>query len=352
MKGSRQYLTSGIIMQNSDNSQSVNEIVPVSIYFYKSDADDHQSSENLIPRTSRRSFATKVSVLAAGVVFSCGIATAQDKLNLHSPWEDHQVMTPSTYTGDKELANHSGCGIDTARDFNGPVENVVCAPHDGVANIFPNRGGYGNCLEITDVQGNKTIMARFGHLRSFAVSDGQVVKAGKIIGVFGSTGNATGIHLHYEEFVNGVRLDLNTQVLFDDQSIACSPGKDGTPVMALHSYSVENRVHRGIHDPTVYYRIGGAKWYVQSSEYGAFSTAGFLIFARKDTLDALPVAKPAVGTLFKQRLDDASYTFWQSPYGRVRLTTAAAVNRHGGLAAVAWVPQGSFNHNDYGLPEN
>lgn len=54
---------------------------------------------------------------------------------------------------------------------------------------------------------NGTYSTRYAHLSSVAVSTGQYVTAGTIIGYEGETGNAYGAHLHFEVYENGTRVD-------------------------------------------------------------------------------------------------------------------------------------------------
>jgi len=67
-------------------------------------------------------------------------------------------------------------------------------------------GGYGNLIELRHANG---ITTRYGHLRGFAsgVRAGARVSQGQVIGYVGSTGLATGPHLHYEFRVNGLAKD-------------------------------------------------------------------------------------------------------------------------------------------------
>lgn len=60
--------------------------------------------------------------------------------------------------------------------------------------------GYGNHIIIDHGQGFTTL---YGHLASFSVGVGQTVNQGQVIGIMGSTGWSTGIHLHFEIRVRG-----------------------------------------------------------------------------------------------------------------------------------------------------
>lgn len=61
-------------------------------------------------------------------------------------------------------------------------------------------GNYGKSVLIDHGNGMQT---RYGHLRSISVKVGDVVAQGKTIGVMGSTGQSTGVHLHFEVLQNG-----------------------------------------------------------------------------------------------------------------------------------------------------
>lgn len=65
-------------------------------------------------------------------------------------------------------------------------------------------GGYGNYTLIAHGGG---ISTGYGHQSRIAVSEGQVVNRGDVIGYVGSTGHSTGPHLHFEVRVNGSPTD-------------------------------------------------------------------------------------------------------------------------------------------------
>lgn len=91
-------------------------------------------------------------------------------------------------------------GVDIAGTHGTPVY----ATADGRVTTSSYRGGYGNLIIINHGYGFETYYA---HLSRFAVSSGQWVKRGQVIGYMGRTGQVTGTHLHYEVHIYGVAVN-------------------------------------------------------------------------------------------------------------------------------------------------
>ncbi len=91
-------------------------------------------------------------------------------------------------------------------DYAASPGTPVMAAGEGVVLRAGRAGGYGNLVELRHRNG---IVTRYGHLRGFArgVRAGVRVSQGQTIGYVGSTGLASGPHLHYEFRVNGVAKD-------------------------------------------------------------------------------------------------------------------------------------------------
>ena len=96
-------------------------------------------------------------------------------------------------------ANHPGIDID------GNEGDPVFAVDSGVV-VYAgwNNWGYGNVVVINHGNGWQSLYA---HLSAYYVSCGQGVFQGDTIGAIGSTGNATGSHLHFEMMYNGVKVN-------------------------------------------------------------------------------------------------------------------------------------------------
>ena len=94
-----------------------------------------------------------------------------------------------------EGAFHSGLDIDA------PYGTPVRAAGDGDVADAGMNAGYGREIVLTHGHNVSTV---YGHLSAIAVSVGQHVTRGQIIGYVGQSGRATGPHLHYEVRVNKV----------------------------------------------------------------------------------------------------------------------------------------------------
>jgi murein DD-endopeptidase MepM/ murein hydrolase activator NlpD len=87
-------------------------------------------------------------------------------------------------------------GLDFATASGTPIRSIG----DGVVIEAGYDGAYGN---KTVVRLNDGTELWFCHQTSIAVSVGQKVSAGKVLGSVGSTGNVTGPHLHLEVHPHG-----------------------------------------------------------------------------------------------------------------------------------------------------
>ena len=89
-------------------------------------------------------------------------------------------------------------------DYGAPFGTPVRAVGDGVVEFAGRQNGYGNVVQLLHSGGKSTVYA---HLSSMDVNPGQRIEQGQRIGAVGSTGWATGPHLHFEFRVNGQFLD-------------------------------------------------------------------------------------------------------------------------------------------------
>jgi hypothetical protein len=102
----------------------------------------------------------------------------------------------SPTTGASEL--HAG------QDMAAPAGTPVLAATAGTVSVAGWTGGYGNYVCV-DRDAHFTTC--YGHLAQIGVSVGEVAVAGQQIGLEGSTGDATGPHLHFEVRLDGVPTD-------------------------------------------------------------------------------------------------------------------------------------------------
>jgi murein DD-endopeptidase MepM/ murein hydrolase activator NlpD len=89
-------------------------------------------------------------------------------------------------------------------DYAAPTGTSVRSVGDGVVDFAGVQNGFGNVVFVKHRNSNTTVYA---HLSRIGVKRGQSISQGQNIGAVGSTGWATGPHLHFEFRVNGAHKD-------------------------------------------------------------------------------------------------------------------------------------------------
>lgn len=97
-----------------------------------------------------------------------------------------------------------GTAWHSGLDFTARPGTEVRAAAAGIVIFAAYRADYGNTIEINHGDGYVT---RYAHQKELKVATGDVVKRGQGIGTVGSTGRASGPHLHFEVLKNGRHVD-------------------------------------------------------------------------------------------------------------------------------------------------
>ncbi len=87
-------------------------------------------------------------------------------------------------------------------DIPAPEGTPILAAHSGTVLVSGWNDSYGNQVLLDNGAGLST---RYAHMTKTAVTAGETVTEGQVIGYVGSTGDSTGNHLHFEVMQNGVR---------------------------------------------------------------------------------------------------------------------------------------------------
>ena len=121
----------------------------------------------------------ETALLPAGLPVRAGYASSRFGMRA-DPFTAHQDF-------------HSGI------DFNGQLGSDVLAVADGVVTFAGRHSGYGNMVDIDHGNG---YMTRYAHNSENLVKPGQRVRSGDVVGKMGRTGRATGVHVHFEVWLN------------------------------------------------------------------------------------------------------------------------------------------------------
>ena len=89
-------------------------------------------------------------------------------------------------------------------DIPAPEGTPILAAHSGTVLVSGWNDSYGNQVLLDNGAGLST---RYAHMTATAVTAGETVTAGQVIGYVGSTGDSTGNHLHFEVMQGGIRVN-------------------------------------------------------------------------------------------------------------------------------------------------
>lgn len=141
-------------------------------------------------------FAVRIRNAAGNLSEMRGLADAAESMPFHRPTS---ARTTSGFGVRFDPFNRRPA-LHQGQDFAAPLNTPIRAPAPGIVSFVGVRSGYGNTVEIDHGRGFKT---RFAHLNAMAVRPGQRVALGQRVGAMGTTGRSTGVHLHYEVWMNG-----------------------------------------------------------------------------------------------------------------------------------------------------
>jgi murein DD-endopeptidase MepM/ murein hydrolase activator NlpD len=173
------------------------------------------------PDTDQEAYAKTLSALAApedtfGLLRGL-LEGLQDRLHVVRRNVERRnalaAATPSIWPARGWLTSRMGARVDPINggdDFHPGLDiaaekgQPVYATAAGTVRSAGYENGYGNLIVLDHGFGLETL---YGHLSAFSIKKGDKVQRGDLIGRVGSTGRATGPHLHYEVHANGKLLN-------------------------------------------------------------------------------------------------------------------------------------------------
>ncbi len=113
-------------------------------------------------------------------------------------------------------------GVDISAGFGEPIH----ATADGVVEFADKTSGYGREVVLDHGHGVKTV---YGHMSGFAITAGDEVRRGQVIGYIGMSGRSTGPHVHYEVRIQNVPVNPHKYLRMTMNQLAATAAKPMDP---------------------------------------------------------------------------------------------------------------------------
>ena len=136
-----------------------------------------------------------------------GIAVADGELCW--PLPGHTYI--SCHFGEVDAFGNAG---HRGTDIPAPEGTPILAAHSGTVLVSGWNDSYGNQVLLDN---GASLSTRYAHMTQTAVTAGEAVTAGQVIGYVGNTGDSTGFHLHFEVMQNGVRVNPMDMVCLQEK---------------------------------------------------------------------------------------------------------------------------------------
>lgn len=131
-------------------------------------------------------------------------AYPRDFHRITSPFYAKRIYDQYEMLNGRKISREPKISVHRGLDFYAQTGAPIYAMIDGKVVVAENLYFEGNCVWID--HGNK-ILSVYMHMSKLNTYTGQMVKAGHLIGFAGSTGMATGPHLHVSLYISGISAD-------------------------------------------------------------------------------------------------------------------------------------------------
>ena len=166
------------------NEKMINKLRTDRVAYQKAEEDLKKQSQSIGNYINKTAKDTNVQV-ASGF-----IKPIQGRVTSYFGWRTHPIFNTRSF--------HSGI------DIGGPNLGAIRASNSGKVIYSGWYGGYGKVVILEHgIVNGKPITTLYDHMNSIAVSNGQKITKGQVIGYEGTTGYSTGPHCHFEVRVNG-----------------------------------------------------------------------------------------------------------------------------------------------------